>query len=89
MQSEKCFDKVVPKDQGFDKDIYNGMFHFRFWMYGDWIDVVVDDRLPYWPDGRLLFCSNKQQPNELWGALLEKAYAKLVAFFLFSKITNK
>jgi len=77
MQSEKCFAKVVPKDQGFDEDNYKGMFHFRFWLYGDWIDVVVDDRLPYWPDGRLLFCSNKQQPNELWGALLEKAYAKV------------
>lgn len=76
MQNEKMFAKVVPKDQGF-ADGYAGIFHFRFWLYGEWVDVVVDDRLPYWPDGRLLFCSNKQEPNEYWSPLLEKAYAKL------------
>ena len=43
---------------------------------GEWIDLVVDDRLPYNDDGSLVFCSNKTQKNELWGALLEKAYAK-------------
>lgn len=53
------------------------MFRFEFWLYGEWVSVVVDDRLPFWPDGTLVFCSNKQQPNELWGSLLEKAYAKV------------
>lgn len=76
MQNEKMFAKVVPHNQDFDEN-YTGIFHFRFWQAGDWIDVVVDDRLPYWPDGRLLFCSNKQEPNEFWGPLLEKAYAKI------------
>jgi hypothetical protein len=32
--------------------------------------------LPYWHNKNLVFCSNKEQPNEMWGALLEKAYAK-------------
>ena len=41
------------------------------------VDVVVDDRLPYTSDGRFLFCCNKQQPNEYWAPLLEKAYAKV------------
>lgn len=41
------------------------------------MDVCIDDRLPCQADGRLLFCSNKQEPNEFWAALLEKAYAKL------------
>lgn len=52
------------------------MFHFNFWWYGKWVEIVVDDYLP--TDGRdLIFCSNKERPNEFWPAMLEKAYAKL------------
>lgn len=76
MQLPKVFAKVVPSDQSFDSG-YSGCFHFRFWNYGQWVDVVVDDRLPFWPDGRLVYCSNKQKTNEYWCSLLEKAYAKL------------
>jgi len=40
--------------------------------------VVIDDRLPFFKStNQLVFCHNKQEPNELWGSLLEKAYAKL------------
>ena len=69
MQSPKLFSRVVPQDQSFE-DNYAGIFHFRFWLYGEWVDVVVDDRLPYFSDGSLVFCSNKSQPDEYWGPLL-------------------
>ncbi|CAG8663041.1 10485_t:CDS:2, partial [Scutellospora calospora] len=51
------------------------IFRFRFYRFGEWVEVVVDDYLP--TKNRRLIYAHSKNPKEMWCSLLEKAYAKL------------
>eukprot|EP00928_Gymnodinium_smaydae_P040528 TRINITY_DN27475_c0_g1_i1.p1 TRINITY_DN27475_c0_g1~~TRINITY_DN27475_c0_g1_i1.p1 ORF type:complete len:971 (+),score=108.21 TRINITY_DN27475_c0_g1_i1:112-3024(+) len=59
----------------------HGLYCCRFNKYGQWLYVIVDDRLPVMRTGHApLFAQGFDSAGEaslLWPALVEKAYAKL------------
>ncbi|KAM4041147.1 calpain-2 catalytic subunit-like [Anomaloglossus baeobatrachus] len=77
-KKREALDKIIPDNQGFRKN-YAGIFHFRFWNLGEWVDVVIDDRLPFL-DGKYLSVQPSCE-NEFWPCLLEKAYAKFLGSY--------
>ena len=75
-EQPKLFKKVVTsRGQSFEDGKYFGIFHFKFYKWGTWVDVVVDDFIPTY-NGRPLFTYSDDK-GEAWPCLVEKAYAKL------------
>lgn len=69
--------RVVPDflDDKNEVGLECGVYRFRFWSLGQWIEVVIDDYLPFF--NRSLIFVNSREKTEFWGPLIEKAYAKL------------
>ncbi|KAL5272174.1 hypothetical protein ACHWQZ_G000412 [Mnemiopsis leidyi] len=71
-------EQILPKDQEWNSEkphLYRGIFHFHFHYFGQWTDVVIDDRLP--TQKHKLVYTKAEHENEFWPSLVEKAYAKL------------
>ncbi|KAL5270829.1 hypothetical protein ACHWQZ_G001486 [Mnemiopsis leidyi] len=67
--------QVMPDDQcpiAFEDDW--GIYKFRFWRYGNWTEVTIDDKLPS-VAGELLY-THTLENDEHWMCVMEKAYAK-------------
>ncbi|KAL8862971.1 MAG: hypothetical protein Q9178_000913 [Gyalolechia marmorata] len=54
----------------------NGKYIFRLCFNGCWRKVVIDDRLPSSNESRALYVLDRNNPDLLWPALIEKAYLK-------------
>lgn len=70
------FNHIVPPEQTMKGDNYVGVFRFRFWQFGQWIEVLVDDRIPVIAGTKQMIFMHSDESNEFWSALMEKAYAK-------------
>ncbi|GCC23659.1 hypothetical protein chiPu_0002057 [Chiloscyllium punctatum] len=73
---KRLIEWVIPSGQYITgKYPYYGIFRFRFWQFGKWVEILVDDYLPT-RNGRLIYARSEAE-NEFWPSLFEKAFAKL------------
>ncbi|XP_076095147.1 uncharacterized protein LOC143065457 isoform X1 [Mytilus galloprovincialis] len=74
----RLLERVVPaRDYKIGTNDYDGVFHCRFWRFGHWSEIYIDDKLPTSGRGGLYGAHSNTDPNEMWVALLEKAFARM------------
>ena len=52
-----------------------GVYRVKLCKNGEWLSITIDDYFPCYPMGGPVFSRN--ETNEIWVLILEKAYAKL------------
>ncbi|XP_061166912.1 calpain-A-like isoform X2 [Saccostrea echinata] len=82
MENNLLFSKVYksPSSSEENKRFY-GVVHFRFWYFGQWVDVYVDDKIPV-QEGCLVMTSHSASfTNDIGITMAEKAYAKFIGSY--------
>ena len=70
---------ICPDSYRVGEPDYDGVFHCRLWSLGAWHDVYIDDLLPVSRvTGKLWGAYSATDDNEMWVALIEKAFARSV-----------
>ncbi|KAL5010590.1 hypothetical protein ScPMuIL_012895 [Solemya velum] len=67
---------IHAKSYSIGTERYQGVFSCNFWRYGEWDPVYTDDFLPVVYGKSIWGAHSASNSNELWVALLEKAFAK-------------
>ncbi|KAI0127736.1 PALB protein, partial [Xylariales sp. AK1849] len=67
----------VDSDHGQPRVSVSGRYVFRMYFNGCFRRVVIDDRLPSSSNSRTLYVVDRQNPQLIWPALMEKAYLKV------------
>ncbi|KAH9503245.1 hypothetical protein Btru_068552 [Bulinus truncatus] len=77
--NKKMLERVIPESAYYIEDPtrYDGICHFRFFRFGKWEDFYIDDYLPVIHGNSLWGAKSSTDDNEMWVALLEKAFARL------------
>ncbi|XP_061185731.1 calpain clp-1-like [Saccostrea echinata] len=70
--------RIIPRDSyPVGTPQYDGIFHCRFWRFGYWDDVFIDDYLPIIYGNQIYSAHSNTDPSEMWVALLEKAFSRM------------